>query len=370
MFLKRIVQHINQTINQPDCVVLTGDITHDSGEASCQHLKSILSDLSCPVYITLGNHDIQAVIQQYLISDQITMPNVVEYDHWKILFADSHIEQQVAGNISSSTLEHITCQLKQNKPGLLFTHHPVVKINSQWMDKIGMKNGDDVLATLSQFNNLKLIAFGHIHQQWQSQFKHIDILGTPSSAAQFKPGSKEFAIDPIAPGYRLFHLHDDGSYETKVIRVDMQIEKIVSGGQTGVDRAALDVALQLAIPHGGWCPKDRKALDGAIDERYHLEETPSSDYPQRTEWNVRDSDGTLIICQDSVTGGTALTCRLAEQMQKPLLVIKLDRGFDQSEFTEWIQGNKINCLNIAGPRQDDLSNIYEQAHNCLFELLT
>ena len=73
------------------------------------------------------------------------------------------------------------------------------------------------------------------------------------------------------------------------------LAKIVSGGQTGVDRAALDVALDLSLPCGGWCPKGRKAEDGPIAAHYPLTETPLDSYPQRTEWNVRDSDGTLVL---------------------------------------------------------------------------
>ena len=82
------------------------------------------------------------------------------------------------------------------------------------------------------------------------------------------------------------------------------LTRIVSGGQTGVDRAALDVALELSIPCGGWCPKGRKAEDGALPARYPLKETPSEEYAQRTTWNVRDSDGTLILTHGAPTGGT------------------------------------------------------------------
>ena len=91
-------------------------------------------------------------------------------------------------------------------------------------------------------------------------------------------------------------------------------EKIVSGGQTGADRAALDWSIKNGIPHGGWCPKGRKAEDGPIDGKYQLKETPSSNYPQRTEWNVRDSDGTVVFSVKAVlTGGSKRTVDLARQ---------------------------------------------------------
>src|SRR5262245_54833883 len=92
--------------------------------------------------------------------------------------------------------------------------------------------------------------------------------------------------------------------------------KIISGGQSGVDRAALDVALELGIPCGGWCPKGRRAEDGPLPDRYPLDETQTSFYPERTRRNVRDSDGTLILADGAAKGGTALTIELAEQMQK------------------------------------------------------
>ena len=95
-------------------------------------------------------------------------------------------------------------------------------------------------------------------------------------------------------------------------RPSFLVEKIVSGGQTGVDRAALDVALELGIPCGGWCPRGRRAEDGALSARYPLMETPSDDYVQRTTWNIRDSDGTLILTRGEPTGGTAQTALICE----------------------------------------------------------
>lgn len=136
------------------------------------------------------------------------------------------------------------------------------------------------------------------------------------------------------------------------------IQKIISGGQTGADRAALDVALELDVPCGGWCPKGRKAEDGPIPKLYPLRETSSSRYPVRTERNVRDSDGTLVITRGKPSGGTALTIELARKLGKPHLVIDLSENGDPDVVRGWIQSNRIEILNVAGPRESEAPGIY------------
>ena len=148
------------------------------------------------------------------------------------------------------------------------------------------------------------------------------------------------------------------------------ISRIVSGGQTGVDRAALDLALELGIPCGGWCPKGRKAEDGRLPPRYPLQETPSADYPQRTEWNVRDSDGTLVLAIGTPTGGTAFTIKLAAQHRKPCLVVDLlKEGLDADKVRDWIKRGKIRVLNVAGPRESGSPGAYRRAKAFLGEVL-
>lgn len=163
----------------------------------------------------------------------------------------------------------------------------------------------------------------------------------------------------------------------------MTLTRLVSGGQTGVDRAALDAALEAALEVedltvenfevGGWCPKGRRAEDGPLPERYPLEETPSEAYGQRTEWNVRDSDGTLIFTRGPLTGGTALTAELAEKYGRPHLVVDLegevgdvDAGGDHAveptadRIADWLAEADLETLNVAGPRESGESGIYEE----------
>src|SRR3989442_4342017 len=126
--------------------------------------------------------------------------------------------------------------------------------------------------------------------------------------------------------------------------------KVISGGQTGVDRAALDVALELGVPTGGWCPKGRKAEDSSLAFRYPLTETPSEEYWQRTEWNVRDSDGTLVLTRGAPTEGTAYTIEVARKLGKPCQVLDLTDASNESAVKDWTDEHKVRVFNVAGPR--------------------
>ena len=141
--------------------------------------------------------------------------------------------------------------------------------------------------------------------------------------------------------------------------------RIMSGGQTGFDRAALDAAVELGIPHGGWCPRNRLAEDGRIPEQYRLKETESADYAVRTRLNVRDADATLILYREPLEGGTALTWQLAVQLEKPVFLVELGFPPIREAFLKWIEENAIRTLNIAGPRESQRPGISHEARQLL-----
>ncbi len=145
------------------------------------------------------------------------------------------------------------------------------------------------------------------------------------------------------------------------------LEKIISGGQTGVDRAALDVAVELGISCGGWCPKGRRAEDGVIPDRYPLTETPWHGYPQRTQWNVRDSDATLVLIRGQADRGTTLTREFAARRGKPCLVIDLAEKPDAKKVVEWLRMHGIIVLNVAGSRESSSPGIHSEAMRFLRE---
>lgn len=149
-----------------------------------------------------------------------------------------------------------------------------------------------------------------------------------------------------------------------------QPEKIVSGGQTGVDRGALDAALTLGIPHGGWCPRGRLAEDGRIPDRYLLAENESRRYAVRTEQNVVDSDATLILHLGPLRGGTALTRRLAVDCGRPCLAVDLARDDRIALARAWLEATRPAVLNVAGPRESQRPGIAERSQRFLLELLS
>lgn len=159
------------------------------------------------------------------------------------------------------------------------------------------------------------------------------------------------------------------------------VSRIVSGGQTGADRGALDAAIDMGIPHGGWCPLGRAAEDGVVPLGYTLRETTSTHYGQRTALNVRDSHGTLMVSfaaeQQAMTGGTKFTRDVAKKQRKPLLHVQLHAGHvhDISAATlaairAWLKRTNVRTLNVAGPRESKEPGIQEATREFVTLLLT
>jgi hypothetical protein len=150
------------------------------------------------------------------------------------------------------------------------------------------------------------------------------------------------------------------------------IERIISGGQTGADRAALDAAIGCDVPHGGWCPKGRLAEDGAIPERYQLVETEGASYLARTERNVKRSDGTVILTIGGMRGGSARTADFTRRLKKPSLHLQLDSINDDEaieRLKQFVATHDIRILNVAGSRESVEEGIYHRCNTVITGLL-
>jgi hypothetical protein len=146
------------------------------------------------------------------------------------------------------------------------------------------------------------------------------------------------------------------------------IKKIISGGQTGADRSALDFAIDNNIPHGGWIPKGRITEGGRLPEKYHLQEMETSSYDIRTEQNVIDSDGTVIVSHGKLTGGSALTQTFAIKHHKPCIHLNMNKttiAEAAGSLNNWIEKSKIKILNVAGPRASKDDRIYQVTKDIL-----
>jgi hypothetical protein len=149
----------------------------------------------------------------------------------------------------------------------------------------------------------------------------------------------------------------------------LTLTRIMSGGQTGVDRGALDAAIELGLEHGGWCPKGRRAEDGEIPPHYGVQELDSSEYKVRTRQNVIDSDGTLVLHRGVVSGGTELTARFAQEHNRSLLTIDLTASPDPAVVQCWLAEQRIATLNVAGPRESSCPGIQDEARQFLMRVL-
>lgn len=143
-----------------------------------------------------------------------------------------------------------------------------------------------------------------------------------------------------------------------------RLRTLISGGQAGADRAALDFAIESGLEHGGWCPRGRKAEDGSIPPKYQLAETESANYRARTVRNVVDSDATLILNMGELAGGSLETLRIAERRGKPVRVVQLDSALSDHDIAgirEWLESARVQTLSIAGPRESRRPGTYDAA---------
>lgn len=143
---------------------------------------------------------------------------------------------------------------------------------------------------------------------------------------------------------------------------------IVSGGQTGVDRAALDAARQVGLECAGWCPKGRWAEDGPLSPTYPLVETPEADPRQRTAWNVRDSHAVLLLVEDELSGGTFFTAQCALRLGRPCALITLQLPDAARLACEWLLRVRPPRLNVAGPRESEAPGVYARSYALLTEV--
>lgn len=206
---------------RPDLVLVTGDVSQDETAASYQLAERTLSRLGCPWFWMAGNHD-----QTALMTAVREIQSEVDLDGWRLLLLDTRVSGQPHGELGEARLASLAERLEaDDRPTLIAMHHPPLAIGSEWLDAIGLVDGEALWQTLAAYPQVRLVLCGHIHQAFAGRAPRPDgavaVYGCPSTTDQFLPGSAEFAIDEASrPGYRVVELGGD-EWCTWVERVDL-----------------------------------------------------------------------------------------------------------------------------------------------------
>lgn len=216
-----VIERVKALARKPDLLLLTGDLSQDSTAESYERLQEIVSPLAIPAYWVPGNHDCPKTMAQVLTRSPISPQKSFYADSWKIILLDSSVPDCVHGELSPESLEWLDQELSQaeGSPALIAFHHPPFLSGSDWMKDIGLRNADEFFQVCDRHSHVKLVLFGHIHQDFSRQRHQVYYLGTPSTCIQFKPNSDKFALDEEQPGLRLVTLYPDGTCKSHVERV-------------------------------------------------------------------------------------------------------------------------------------------------------
>jgi 3',5'-cyclic-AMP phosphodiesterase len=187
----------------------------------------------------MGNHDNPDLFTQeiYGRTDIIKPDKSIKIDNWRIIILNSHLQNKVCGHLDKNELDFLRRELQvssqENSHAAIFVHHPALSVNSKWLDNIKLDNADEFLNIIANHPCVRVVFCGHVHQDYRSEYEHIDFFTTPSTSWQFAVESKYFKLDELMPGYRYIELLNDGSIVTEVKRVPYSAEFIPDKTTTG-----------------------------------------------------------------------------------------------------------------------------------------
>ena len=202
----------------PDALLVTGDIAHDPSHETYARFAALVAEyFRGPMLCIPGNHDLWAPMRSLL-----SEPAQLDLGNWRLVGMDTHVDDDVAACLRATdeALLREACAASHGSHILIACHHPPIELECPWIDKHRILEGVELLEWLSEHSCIKGMVFGHAHQVVDTSYKHITLMGTPSSCFQFAPRSSQFTIDKTKPGYRWLHLADDGSIRTEVRRVE------------------------------------------------------------------------------------------------------------------------------------------------------
>lgn len=205
-----------------DAILATGDISQDHTEASYLRFVDGIKPLNRPCFWLPGNHDYKPGMNSVLPSPLVSQPEqLLLGEHWQVIFLDSQVVGVPHGQLSDSQLTLLSDKLQQNpqRHTLVLLHHNPLLVGSAWLDQHCLKQRERFWEVIGEFDNVRAVVCGHVHQASQFQHQGVEVMTTPSTCIQFKPDSDEFALDHQSPGWREIELHADGRVVSQVKRL-------------------------------------------------------------------------------------------------------------------------------------------------------
>ena len=205
--------------NYPDLVILTGDISQDYSLESYKIVTKNFQFFQCPVVATMGNHDYFPMFNKVFGNPTQIITKISSATNWRILILNSNWPKHVDGQITGNDLIFLqkNLEMSSDQPTIIFIHHHVLPIDSNWLDRINLRNASEFLAIIDQY---KAVVCGHVHQDTTIYRQDVIFLSTPSTSWQFAVKSYNFSLDNLMPGYRWINLYEDGTIKTEVVRIE------------------------------------------------------------------------------------------------------------------------------------------------------
>lgn len=212
----RTVQ-LNET---PDLILNTGDISNDGGPRSYQRFIDFVREYfpTTPLAWLPGNHDEPSNMD---LVTELPIESRHRVAGWNLIFLNSKVPMEEGGALQGSELRRLEAELSAHAdlPTMIFLHHQMVNVGSVWVDQYAVKNSAEFFDVIDRFDNVKVVSWGHVHQDFSVNRKGVLLMATPSTCVQFLPNNDEFQVDTVMPGYRNYTLYPDGSFTTRVARV-------------------------------------------------------------------------------------------------------------------------------------------------------
>jgi 3',5'-cyclic-AMP phosphodiesterase len=218
--LRRAIAHARAHHWTMDAFLVTGDIVQDD-PAGYANFRAEFGGLGKPVYCIPGNHDELDAMREALAAPPFHLDGHADFDAWRVVLLDSCIPGAAGGRLSDAGLAALDDALGDagGRHALVCLHHHPVRMSSRWLDQVGLANADAFFRVLDRHTNVRAVLWGHVHQAFDGKRGRVRLMATPSTCAQFLPGSDDFAVDRKPPAYRPLELRDDGTIGTEVIWV-------------------------------------------------------------------------------------------------------------------------------------------------------